>query len=123
MAIGYYWYGPLFGKEWMRMVGLTKEMAEKAKKEMGEKYGLMFVSSLVTAYVLDHFIWFTTPGSVTILVGVKTAIWAWLGFVATTALSKFLFSPEKKPIKLLAVETGYHLVTLVVMGVILAVWR
>ncbi len=123
MGLGFAWYGPLFGKEWEKMVGMTKEKMEKAKATMPKRYGLMFVSSLVMAYVLDHFIWYAAPGNVTLLIGVKTAVWAWLGMIATFALSRFVFSPEQKPVKLLFVETGYYLVTLVVMGAILAILR
>ncbi len=123
MVIGFLWYGPLFGKEWMLLVGLTEAKMAKAKDQMGQMYGLMFVSSLVMAYVLAHFVWYAAPGSLTLLIAVKTAVWAWLGFVITTQLSKFLFSPDKKPVKLLVIESSYYLVTLIVMGVIFALLK
>lgn len=119
MVIGFLWYGPLFGKEWAKMVGMTKEKMAQAQSEMSKTYGAMFVCSLVMAYVLAHMIWYAAPGSVTLLIAVKTAVWAWIGFVATTSLSRFLFSPDKKPIKLWVIESSYYLVTLVVMGAIL----
>ena len=119
MVIGFLWYGPLFEKPWMKMTGMTPEKQAKAKKEMSKTYGLMFVSSLVMAYVLAHFIWYAAPGSLTLFIAVKTAVWAWIGFVATSAFSKFLFNVEKKPWSLFAIETGYYLVTLIVMGAIL----
>lgn len=122
MVIGFLWYGPIFGKQWMKLVGMTKEKMEAAKGGMPKTYGVMFVSSLVMAYALAHFIWYAAPGSVTLLIGVKTALWGWVGFVATTTLSRFLFSPEKKPMTLYYIDTGYYLVTLVVMGGILALW-
>src|SRR5258708_4258429 len=121
MVIGFLWYGPLFGKEWMKLVGMTKGKMLAANKEMPMTYGLMFVSSLVMAYVLAHLVWYAAPGSLTLLISVKTAIWAWLGFVATTSLTKHLFSPDRKPVKLLVIETGYHLANLVVMGIIFGV--
>ena len=121
MIIGIVWYGPLFGKEWMKMVGMTKEKMEKTKEGMAQTYGIMFISSLVMAYVLAHFIWYASPGTATVLIGVKTAIWAWLGFVATVMFSKFLFSVDKKPMKLFFIDSAYYLVTLMVMGFIIAV--
>lgn len=123
MVIGFLWYGPLFGKPWMKMVGLTKEKMEKSKDSMGMTYGVMFLSSLLMAYVLAHFVWYAAPGSLTLFISVKTAVWAWLGFIATYALSKFLFNVEKKPWTLLVIDTGYYLVTLIVMGVILGVLK
>jgi len=118
MIIGFLWYGPLFGKEWMRLVGLTEEKQAAAKKGMMSAYLVMFVSSLVMAYVLFHLIWYAAPGSYTLFIAIKTAIWAWVGFVITVSLSKFIFSPQSKSVKLLVIETGYYLVTLIIMGVI-----
>jgi|SRR5579859_346021 len=124
MIVGSIWYGPLFGKEWMKMVGMTRQKPTKAEKSMmGPKMGMMFVSSLLMAYVLAHFIWYAAPGSVTLVIAVKTAIWAWLGFVLTAYFSKYLFSADKQQPKLLAIETGYYLVTLIGMGVIFGVLR
>ena len=49
MFIGFLWYGPLFGKTWMRMMNKTME-------EMGQANPLMYLGTgaawLVTAYVL-----------------------------------------------------------------------
>ncbi len=111
MVIGFIWYGPLFGKG----------KVAKAKAKMTKAYAIMFLASLLMAYVLAHFVWYAAPGSLTLLISVKTAVWAWLGFILTFGVSQFLFSA--KPIKLLAIDTGYYLVTLVTMGVIFAVLR
>lgn len=123
MAIGFVWYGPLFGKSWMKLVGMSKDKMLAANKEMPKTYGLMFVSAIVMAYALAHFIWYAQPWTFTVFVAVKTAIWAWLGFVATYALTKFLYATDKKPWSLYVIETGYYLVTLVVMAVILGVLK
>jgi hypothetical protein len=32
MVLGYLWYGPLFGKPWMKLAGITKSDMEKSKK-------------------------------------------------------------------------------------------
>jgi hypothetical protein len=118
MIVGYLWYGPLFGKEWEKLVGLTAEKKAKAKKSMAQTYSIMFITALIMAYVLFHFIWYAAPGSYTLFIAVKTAVWAWLGFVATVSLTKYLFTPDKKPINLLFIETGYQLVALILMGTI-----
>lgn len=100
MVVGYFWYG--------------RKMTATPKT-----YTIMFISSLVMAYVLAHFIWYAAPGSLTLFISIKTAVWAWLGFVATVSFSRWLFSDEKswQP---MAVESGYYLVSLVVMGVVFA---
>lgn len=120
MVLGYLWYSPmLLGNQWMKLVGLTKEKIEEQKSQMPKTYGIMFIASLVMAYVLSHFIYFA--GGVTASAGVVGGFWAWLGFVATTMLSGSLFS--NKPFKLFAIESGYYLVVLLVIGAVLAAWR
>ncbi len=123
MVLGFLWYGPLFGKKWEKLAGFTAEKLEKAKKSMQQTYFLMFVSSLVTAYVLAHFVWYAAPGSLTLFISVKTAVWAWLGFVFPSSLTKHLFSSDKKPTQLLVIEAGYYLVSLIVMGVVFFIFR
>lgn len=118
MILGFIWYGPLFGKAWEKLMGFTPEKLTQAKKSMQQTYLVMFVSSLVTAYALFHFIWYAAPGSLTIFISIKTALWAWVGLVVPVSLTKHLFSPDRKPMNLLFIETGYHFVSLILMGVI-----
>src|SRR5688572_1633570 len=55
MAVGFFWYGPLFGKIWVKLSGFTKEDMEKAQaKGMTKTYVLVIplacafsISSLV----------------------------------------------------------------------------
>jgi hypothetical protein len=122
MVIGFLWYGPLFGKQWRDLIGMTKGKMLEANKEMPKTYSLMFVSALLMAYALAHFVWYAAPGSLTLFISVKTALWAWIGFVATTSLTKFLFMPDRKPIQLLAIESGYYFATLVAMGIIFSLF-
>lgn len=117
MAIGFAWYSmSAFGKPWMKLLGMTKEDLEKGKKEMGPKYGIMVVASLVMACVLAGIV--SLAGSNTLLGGAKVGTAVWLGFVATIGLNSFVF--ENKPFNLYLINVGYYLVALVVMGAILA---
>lgn len=117
IAIGFGWYSmPVFGKPWMKMAGLTKEALEKAKKEMGPKYAVMIAGSLVMAYVLAALVEFL--GSQSAIGGAKVGALAWVGFIATVGLNSFVF--ESKPFQLYLINVAYYLVSLVVMGSILA---
>lgn len=116
MIIGYVWYGPLFGKNWMKLVGISQQDIEAGKKEMPKTYGLMYVSSIVMAYVLAVFIYYAAATD--IVSGAMVGFWAWLGFVATVMSGSVLF--EKRPVNLYYLNAGYNLVTLVVMGAIIA---
>ena len=114
MVVGGIWYGPFFGKAWMKLVGVSKESINKA--EMPKLYGIMFIGALVEAYVLSHFIHYA--GAVGPILGAKTGLWAWLGFVATTMIGNYMFA--KRPMKLYYIDAAYALVNLVVMGAIIA---
>ena len=117
MITGAIWYGPLFGKLWMELVGVKKE--DVKKEEMPKLYGVMFVGALVEAYVLSIFIHYA--GAITLVDGIKTGVWAWLGFVGPVMLGNYMFA--KRPLKLFKIDAGYALVNLVVMGAILAsIW-
>lgn len=119
MALGFIWYGPLFGKMWMKLTGRTKESMDKEKKDMSKVMGTMFVGALVMAYVLAHFI--IAGGASDAITGGMIGFWAWLGFVATTMLADVLY--EKKNKNLAAINLGYFLAVLVINGALLAVWR
>lgn len=123
MIVGSLWYGPVFGKKWEMLVGLTKEKKEFARKSMAKNYLLMFLSSLVTAYALFHFIWYAAPGSLSLFVSVKTALWGFIGLVFPVSFTKFLFSADKKSADLLFIETGYYLVTLILMSVVFFMFK
>ena len=115
MVIGSLWYGPLFGNQWMKLVGLSK--ADINKGEMPKMYGAMMLGAIIEAYVLSHFIHYA--GAYTLINGMKTGAWAWLGFAAATSIGNYLFA--KRPMKLYYIDTGYALVNLLAMGAILAV--
>jgi len=119
MAEGFFWYGPaMFGKEWMKLMGYSKESMKAAQKEMSKTYAVAFAATLVTAYVLSHIIDFA--GAETLSAGATTGFWVWLGFVAPVQLTAVLYGGKKH--KLFYIDTGYQLVALAVMGAILAVW-
>jgi len=122
MAVGFLWYGVLFMKPWMRMMGYTKENMSGMAMTPGKAYTLQFIGSLVMAYVLAHSLIFANyyldaSGAVA---GVMAGFWNWLGFVAPITLGVVLW--ENKPWKLWFINASNYLVALVVMGVILAVW-
>ena|SRR5687768_11042480 len=129
MVVGSLWYGPLFGKPWAALMGFTPEKMAAMKKDpagkqkMMKSYGLMFLSSLVMAYVLAHALVFASsylkasgPSA-----GLTAAFWNWLGFIVPVTLGTVLW--DGKPWKLWAINAGHYLVSLCVMGVILAVWK
>ena len=122
MILGFLWYSPLmFARPWMVLMGYDpadKAELEEMQKGAGPLYGITFVASLASAFVLGKIISLTTIHSV--LYGMKVGLAMWLGFVTTVQLTDKLFS--RRPTKLYGINTGYQLVCYLAMGAILAVW-
>lgn len=121
VVLGFLWYGPVFGKPWMKEMGFTKASMDAAKKKgMTKSYVLMLVSALVMAYVLAHVIAFSANemGGMSVMSGIQGGFWTWLGFVATVLLGQVMW--ENKSLKLYALNAGYYLVSLMAMGAVIA---
>ncbi len=121
-ALGAIWYGPLFGKAWMRAVGLTEE--EIKSSNPAKAYGITLVLSILFAYVMAHSFshyeaWAEEP--LTWLLGVQGAFWIWLGYVFTVRVSTGLFSMHKW--SLIFIDSGYRLFQFLIAGAIIGGWR
>lgn len=122
MVVGFLWYGKmLFGKQWMKLKGYSVESMKKEQKEMGKWYAVSAVLALVTAYVLSHVMTLAMNfyDYSELMTGVTTAFWMWLGFVMPVQATATIFS-DKKNWSLFGIDTGYQLVSLLVMGVVIA---
>ena len=121
MVSGALWYSSfLFGKVWMKLSKFNPKDMAKAKKSgsVNKSYAIMFASSLVTAYVLSHFVDYV--GATTVLGGVQLGFWLWLGVATPIQLGMILW--EGKPVKLYLINTGYTLVNLALVSAVLAMW-
>ncbi len=117
MITGFAWYSPfLFGKPWMKVMGYTSGSMKEAQKAMGKLYGLSFVLTLVTAFVLAHVMSLSKAfyGTSEVSTGLSTAFWMWLGFVMPVQMTGVMFAKEKWP--LFGINTGYQLVSMLLMG-------
>ena len=119
IVLGAIWYSmPVFGKAWLKSIGKTKKDLKKMKKTAGRAYGVMIITALVMASVLAYVVAFTQAS--TLVEGASIGFWMWLGFIATTMIGAVTW--EGKPFKWYLIGAGYQLISLAVMGAILAVW-
>src|SRR5436190_19818611 len=81
-------------------------------------YITSFVCNLLVAYVLWWVI--NATGRSTAARGVQIGVLMWLGFIATILLTEYAF--EARPHSLFAINAGYPLLGLVIMGGILGAW-
>ena len=124
LVIGSIWYGPLFGKAWMKIMGvetMSGEEKAKMKNKMWMYYVTQFILSFITAGVLSYHImnwgdFMATPVSI--------AVCTWFGFIMTTEAGAALWSgkPSKVAWKMFLISASGQLVTFIVYGLILSYW-
>src|SRR5438067_13905612 len=82
LVVGGIWFGPLFGKIFMRAMGMHEMSEEKKaamKKMMVPAYIKQFIASLVMFFV---FAWLMGAlGLTSVKGGLQAAFWVWLGFI------------------------------------------
>lgn len=112
--IGFLWYGPLFGKVWVRLMGFTEaQMKEGMKKGMAKPMILNAIANIMTASV------FFTIAENLLLNPAKAfcfAILAWLGFSMPIYLNDTLWGG--KSWRLFWFSATYYLVTLLVCALV-----
>jgi len=115
-VIGGIWYSPaVLGKAWMKENGFTEETTKKAN--MLKVFGLSFFLALISSINLAMFMGPEDKPEM-------GALWGFLagfGWVATFLGTYYLF--EQRSFKLFLINAGYAIVSLTVMGIILAAWK
>ena len=121
MVIGMLWYGPLFGKQWKALMGLTDENKKSMKMTPIQAMFGGLVTALIMAFVLAHdaYVWGQFFGSSIspTLFAVQLGFWIWLGYVATTQAGSVLW--EGRPWKLFFINAGNTLVAFMAMAFII----
>jgi MFS family permease len=110
-ALGAVWYGPLFGRRWMALVGLSPDTVRRDFNP-AKAYGLTFVLSFISAWLLG---WGAGPDP-TLKEGLGCGLVIGVGWVAASLVTNDLF--EGRPRTLTLINSGYHVVRFVVMGLV-----
>jgi len=116
MALGAVWFSPpLFLKPWLAAAGVSEaEMKERMPKALA----VDLAGAVIMAFVLVHAVKYA--GAQGVAQGAAVGFLNWLGFIAVATLSGTIH--EHRPFKLWLIGNGYQLVSLIVMGAILAAW-
>ena len=109
--VGGVWYGPLFGRSWMKEFGFTEE--DLKKRNPAKTFGLSFILALVAALNLEMFI----GKEADMVFGGIAGFLAGFGWVATLLGILYLF--EMKSLQAYLINAGYCIVALTLMGIIL----
>ena len=114
MILGFLWYGPLFGKRWMAMIGKTEDEIEASNSMFLTTAVAALIGMTALALVVGAF------GATSFLDGVIAAIVGWaLAAVATYVYSSF----EGPPLGVWFLFAAYQLVAWAIMGGVYAVWK
>ena len=117
--LGAAWYSPaLFAKPWMAIIGIDPQNKDKNKSMMAGMIS-SFIGDLILAFVLAHIVLWS--GADSYGWGAFIGFLAWLGFFAAPSFPQGIY--EGRPFKLFAINMGYWLVGLMIVGGLLAVWR
>jgi Protein of unknown function (DUF1761) len=126
ITIGFLWYGPLFGGAWMKEMAMPADFKPEAAV-LKRSMWLMLAGALLTAVVMAYAIALFRTSTVvaaahlpSVMLGVVVACVAWLGFCVPMLLGTVAW--ESRSWRLFRINAGYHGVTLLVSGVILAAW-
>ena len=123
MILGAIWYGPLFGKKWMEIIGVDPD-DESAKKKMqksaGPLYGVQFLLTLFQVLVLAHLIADTTTVG-----GLERSLWIWAAFIIPTMAGAVMWTNQSNKLKWsrFLIQGGYQLILFTVFGLLLQFWK
>ena len=119
-VLGAAWYSTL-AKPWMAEVGLTGEDMEAMKGTPRQWYP--YVLAIVLAFVFTLALALLGQGLEvdSFGEGLGLGVLAAVGFVLTSNGINYAF--EGRSLRLLAINTGYPLISYSVIGVLLALWR
>jgi hypothetical protein len=113
------WYSDfVLGKKWRSYMG-NLFLTKPSTKDMVKMFGIQFILSLITNFGIARALVYT--GTFSWVSAISVAIAIWIAFVAVIEGSAIVW--EKKPWKLVLINSGLYLVVFIVSAIILAHWR
>ena len=113
-ALGWLWYGPLFGQAWLAALGKREEELAPSPTP----FIISFATALVTCVVLAAIM--HGLGIANVAGGLALGLVAGIGFIATSMASDSAFCGWG--VKLWGIQAGYRVVYSVIMGGIIGAW-
>ena len=113
-ALGWLWYGPLFGEAWLKAIGKSADEIEPSPRP----FIITFFTTLLTCIVLAALM--NSLGMMTLAGGIALGAITGIGFVAASLASDSAFCGWGTPLFLIL--SGYRVVIFVVTGAILGIW-
>lgn len=126
-VVGFIWYGPLFGKQWMKIMGMDcdvtdKEAIKKAQKGMGKVYFantvLCIMLYVTIAIVIGSF------DAMNAVQSMWVAVLVWLGIIVPMQGQVVLFSNKPKQLgwSMFFINCSYQLICAIAVGLLVGAW-
>jgi Kef-type K+ transport system membrane component KefB len=113
-ALGALWYGPMFGKAWVRALGKSEDEIQPSPSP----FVISAVAALITCVALAAVM--QGLGLTGALAGLALGLLLGIGFIATSMASDSAFCGWGW--KLWAIQSGYRVVYSALMGGIIGIW-
>jgi len=114
MAFGSLWYGPLFGKAWLKAIGKRQENIQSS----AGMYILPFIAGLASAYVLATLI--SGLGLTDWWQGLIVGAIVWIGVGSAATFTQGTF--EEQPRAAWFLFAFYQLIVYAAQGIVFVVW-
>ncbi len=123
-VLGGIWFSPpVFAKQWQ---ALTKVSQADMRAGFAKAAVVDLITTFIMAWVLAHAVRYAMGSGAMAGMpawgqGATAGFFNWLGFIGAVQLGVTVY--ENRPLKLWLIGNTYQLISLVVMGAILAVWQ
>lgn len=121
-CLGAIWFNPnVFGKVWMKGHGLTP--TEEDKKRMPMMFAVTFILCFIGAIAVGYFVYVFSFYEVNWrwYSGAKVGLIAGCGFAGVAIAMNYMYT--RKSWTLIIIDSAYHVVGMVMAGIIMSVWR
>jgi len=119
-ALGALWYSPaLFGKTWQKELEFTDDYLKEGN--MGKIFGTSFVLIVVMAFGMAILVQGHGENDIGWAQGLHHGLYVGLGFIGTSMGINYLY--QRRSLKLWAIDAGYQILFLCIMGIILGAWK
>jgi hypothetical protein len=112
------WFS-VFLNEWLAGIGRTHEWLMSSGMSPALQYGVAILCAVIAAAVLSLCI--QASGEHNARRGVLVGVIVWLGFVATSWATEYIF--EVRTLQIYAINAGFWLFDLMLIGAIVGVWK
>ncbi|KGM42843.1 hypothetical protein JY97_11080 [Alkalispirochaeta odontotermitis] len=120
-VVGMLWYGPLFGKKWMKLAGFSESdmKTPEAKKSATTGYIASIISSFVAMLALAVVL--NMMGINNALGGLIAGALLSFGFIAMTLVGEAAW--HGKPALLILLNSMYRILGFAIAGLIIGAWQ